>query len=156
MSGQVVGSQWAFMVITSYENLANALRPKCQPWRAMIIAIDGANGEGKSWLGRYLSWTLEMPTVEMDLFLQIGTSRYDLRMDDLHRVIRTRLDLNRPAIVEGAFVLKTLRDLGQEYEALIFVRRVPPNTRRLEGTADYLARFNPEQLADYVFEWRGP
>jgi hypothetical protein len=97
-----------------------------------------------------------MPAVELDLFLQLGTGRYDLRTDDLRRVIQTRLDLNRPVIVEGAFVLKMLRDLGQKHEILIFVRRVPPNTNQLEGTADYFAKFTPEQRADYVFEWTDP
>lgn len=97
-----------------------------------------------------------MSVVEVDLFLQIQTGHYDLRMEDLRRAIHTRLDLERPVIVEGAFVLRTLRDLDLRHETLVFVRRVPPNTNRLEGMDEYLSQFSPEKHADYVFEWKDP
>jgi len=47
--------------------LLTHLRSFCLPWRAMIIAIDGRNGAGKTSLARYLAWQLGMPVLETDL-----------------------------------------------------------------------------------------
>ena len=149
----------ARMLVTSdQEQLAAALSGDCQPWRAMIIGIDGRDGEGKSHLGRFLAWRLHMPCLETDTFLQTRTGAYSLRTDDLRRAIRTRLDLERPVIVEGVFLLRTLQLIGEEVERLVCVKKEPANdTSGFEiELADYRSTFQSEARANYCYSWVDP
>lgn len=144
------------MCFNDQHKLAEKLEELCQPWRSMIIAIDGLNGSGKSTLARFLAWKLKMPTIESDLFLKIRTGAYDLRIDDLRRAINTRLELNRPLIFEGTFILHTLRELNYQEDILIYVRKLPSDSAEsnLSNLADYLVEYEPEDHADYVYEWK--
>lgn len=147
------------MLVTSdQEQLAAALAGDCQSWRAMIIGIDGRDGEGKSRLARFLAWRLEMPCLETDTFLQTGTGTYSLRIDDLRRAIRTRLDLKRPVIVEGVFLLRTLQLIGESVDRLVYVNKEPANdTSGFEiELANYRSTFRPDARADYCYRWADP
>lgn len=146
------------LVISDHEQLAAALSRDCQPWRAMIVGIDGRDGEGKSRLARFLAWRLEMPCLETDTFLQTRTGTYAVKTEDLRRAVRTRLDLKRPVIVEGVFLLRTLELIGESVDRLVYVNKEPANdTSGFEiDLANYRSTFRPEARADYSYRWADP
>jgi hypothetical protein len=103
--------------------------------RPLLIAIDGADGIGKSSLASWLAWQTGMPTVHLDLFL---TSLHPIQWltADLKHAVDRRLDRKRPVIVDGVLVLDALDQIGRKADFLVFVK----------GTAGIgLA----SQLADY-------
>lgn len=120
----------------------------------MIVGIDGRDGEGKSRLGRFLAWRLEMPCVETDTFLQVRTGSYAVRRDDLRRVVRTRLDLDRPVIVEGMFLLRTLQQIGEKPDVLVYVQKEPPHESAFERELEeYREHFDAGKLATHRYVW---
>ncbi|MGH7228467.1 MAG: hypothetical protein ACREIH_04560 [Nitrospiraceae bacterium] len=140
----------AAIVLDNHEQLAGVVKQKCVPWRRMIIGIDGVDGVGKSWLARFLSWKLEMPTIETDLYLK-GTGRYELWTDDIRRIVQKRLSDNRPLIIEGAFLLQTLQALDIQHEILIYVRSQRRDDGGLDGLLTYSTNFAPIKAAHFVF-----
>lgn len=112
--------------------IKEALTPQRLP---ILVAIDGADGIGKSSLASWLAWQTGMPTVHLDLFL-LCLHPIEWLTADLKRAVDRRLHSKRPAIVEGALVLDALDQIGRKADFLIHV----------EGTAGIgLA----SQLADY-------
>jgi pantothenate kinase-related protein Tda10 len=97
--------------------LKQALTPNRLP---LLIAIDGADGVGKSSLASWLAWQLGMPAIQLDLYL---TSLEPIQWltADLQRVISRRLDSSRPVIVDGVLVLDTLDEIGRKADFLIHV-----------------------------------
>ena len=128
------------------------LRSFCLPWRALTIAIDGRNGAGKTSVARYLAWQLGMPVLETDLWLS-STSPVTHRIEEIREVMRARHHRDRPVIIEGVMMLRTLELLGVQPDYLIFVTRggaaVPVRGgRRLpEGAPASEARGLPCDLA---------
>jgi pantothenate kinase-related protein Tda10 len=96
--------------------IKEALTPNRLP---LLIAIDGANGTGKSSLASWLAWQTGMPTVHLDLFL---TSLHPIQWltSDLKRVVDRRLDRKRPGpvIVEGVLVQDALDQIGRKADLL--------------------------------------
>ena len=140
------------------EYIAEDIKRRCVPWRAMIIGVDGRDGEGKSTFARYRAWRLEMPCIDLDMFLNTGKGEYDLRFDDLSRAICTGLNLNRPVLVEGIFLLQMLRELNFPTEILVYAKKRPPNlTSTFEAKLrDYRHPFKPEAVAQHVYVWDDP
>jgi adenylate kinase family enzyme len=97
--------------------LKQALTPDRLP---LLIAIDGADGVGKSSLASWLAWQLGMPAVQLDLYL---TSLEPVRwlVADLRRAISRRLNSGRPVIVDGVIVLDALDQIGCRANFLIRV-----------------------------------
>lgn len=135
--------------------IAESIRKQCVPWRAMIVGVDGRDDEGKSTLARFLAWQLEMPCIETDTFLEVHSGSYNVRLEDLRRVVRTRMDLDCPVIVEGVFLLRTLQQIGEKAEVLVYVEKRPPNvTSDLETELrSYRSSFDPERRASYRYIW---
>ncbi|MBU4034001.1 MAG: hypothetical protein KKG34_04310, partial [Proteobacteria bacterium] len=92
-----------------YQEIRDDIWQNMPKWESFIIAIDGRDHSGKSSLGRYLSWQLGMSCLELDTFRNLQLSPYDFRLDDLRRSIDSRLERNRPVIVEGVTVRVVLR-----------------------------------------------
>jgi uridine kinase len=99
-------------------HIKRALTPNRLP---LLIAIDGADGCGKSSLASWLAWQLGMPTVHLDLFMT-ATAPAEWRKDDLGRAISHRLDRERPVIVEGILVLDAIEQVRRTQGFLVFVR----------------------------------
>jgi hypothetical protein len=144
------------MIVDDDNMLSEEFQKFCQPWRSMIIAIDGINGSGKSTLARFLAWKLNMTAIDTDLFLITGTGKYDLRLDDFKRAINTRFSRNRPSIVEGVFLRRTLKDIECQDIINIYVRKLPAdsNLDYLPGLAQYLSEYDPENAAEHIYEWK--
>jgi hypothetical protein len=99
------------------DRLKQALTPNRLP---LLIAIDGADGIGKSSLASWLAWQLGMPAVQLDLYL---TSLEPIQWlaADLKRVILRRLNRRRPVIVDGVLALDALDQIGCKANFLIRV-----------------------------------
>ena len=101
--------EWPTFVATrDHTDLRDAIRTALGSWRRFVIAVDGVDAAGKSNLSRYLAWQLGIPVIETDLFLDPKRGGLHYRMDELRSVVLARLDLNRPVIVEGIRILRTL------------------------------------------------
>lgn len=99
------------------DSVKRALTPNRLP---LLIAIDGADGIGKSSLASWLAWQLGMPAVQLDLYL---TSLEPIQWltADLKRVVDRRLDRKRPLIVDGVLVLDALDQIGRKADFVVFV-----------------------------------
>jgi uridine kinase len=102
---------------------SDELVDRIEAGRPLLIAIDGADGIGKSSLASWLAWQLGMPTVHLDLFL---TSLHPIQWltADLKRAVDRRLDLKRPVIVEGVMVLDALDQIGRKADFVVYVEGV--------------------------------
>jgi len=121
--------------------------------RRFLIAIDGADGIGKSSFASWLAWQTGMPSVHLDLYT---TDLRQWRTDELRRVINKRLDLGMPVIVEGVLALDALDQGGLKANFLIYVQGEGSGGRTItERLVEYRSRQKPEQkahcsLAGYV------
>ena len=121
----------------------------------MVIAIDGRDGAGKSPIARCLSWQLQMPAIETDLYIIPDTSPLEYRYDDLFRAVQSRLKNDRPVIVEGIFVLKNLEKIGVPSDFLILVETPSfDGSHGLKSELDrYFKDYAPEQKCNFRFQW---
>lgn len=128
------------------ESVIEELFQRLQPWRTFLIVIDGRDGVGKSPLGRRLSWELQVPLIETDLYLketEIALPEYHIH--ELSRVINKRLTNNRPVIVEGIFVRRLARELGfiPDYTVHVTCPEVEGSHKWQEHFLAYEAEFTP-------------
>jgi adenylate kinase family enzyme len=99
------------------DQIKQALTPNRRP---LLIAIDGADGSGKSSLASWLAWQLGMPAIQLDLYL---TPRQPIqwRTQELKRVVDFRISKGRPVIIDGVFVLDALDQIGRKADFVVFV-----------------------------------
>lgn len=126
----------------------DALGPDRNP---LLIAIDGADGVGKSSLASWLAWQLGMPTLHLDLYLIRGSRPLKWRTDEVDRLIQGRLTLERPIIVEGILVLDVLDQIGRSPDLLAYVSGTGGNMFSNQLNA-YRARWNPNERAHCVLD----
>ncbi len=125
-----------------------------EEWRKFLIGIDGRDHAGKSTIGRYLALKMHITAIETDLFMKEWGVYHD---EDLKRVIDARLNKDRPVIVEGIFLLRTLDNLGLEPNYLIYAVNEGfegSETKRADFIA-YEAKYAPKRKAKNVFYWKG-
>ncbi len=146
-------------ITTQHRDLCSRCYDAAVPWRWMVIGVDGWTNSGKSTLTRFLSWQLDMPMVDTDLFLsREGWGAY--RWKELQAVVEGRKALDKPLLIEGVGLLALLKRLGIEPNFLIVARN---NSRDICDTDEYLAwigdyeaSFKPQKRADYLFDWTEP
>jgi uridine kinase len=99
------------------DRIRQALTPNRLP---LLIAIDGADGIGKSSLASWLAWQLGMPAIQLDLYL---TSLQPVQWltADLRRAISHRLERGCPVIVDGVLVLDAVDQIGRNADFLVYV-----------------------------------
>jgi hypothetical protein len=86
----------------------------------LLIAIDGADGVGKSSLASWLAWQLGAPAVHLDLYVIRDSDRLRWRSDELRRIVETRLvEHAKPLVVEGIMVLHALSAIGRKPDFLV-------------------------------------
>ena len=117
-----------------------------------LIAIDGRAGSGKTTLGRFLAWYFNATLLELDLFLTQGGLVHFY--DDVERIIKRRIDGNRPIFVEGVTILKVLEAIHKPQDYLIYVRnpKYPRGVAYGRELDEYEKAFRPESVANYVLE----
>lgn len=143
--------------MTSTEILVSRLKPVINPWRKLTIAVDGVDNSGKSTLGRFLAWQLGMPLIETDLLLKDKSEDIEHDLATFTRLLKSRHDLDRPVIVEGVLVLRTLKRVGVKPDFLIYVDatgREGSLTWQAQFKA-YAAKYRPRETAHYTFSWSG-
>jgi hypothetical protein len=143
------------LISPEYEAVASWLRSRVLPWRRMTIVVDGVDHSGKSSLARFLAWQLGMPAIEADVALKRGTGPPAHDTDLLGRLVNDRLGDNRPVIVEGVFILRSLHALGLAPDIVLGVRakgRTGSLTWQRAFTK-YRDEFPRSESPDYVFKW---
>ena len=137
----------------NHDKLISELKDKIYPWRKYLIAVDGITGSGKSGLSRYMAWQLDMPAIETDMLRVMDDEQPSYRLEELGNLIQARHELDRPAIVEGIFLLDTLKKLGIEPDYLVYVKNeeANPGYALRNSLPEYLETYKPEKKADYVF-----
>src|SRR5215475_15401817 len=75
----------------------------------LLVAIDGADGIGKSSLASWLAWQLGAPAIHLDLYVIKGSNPLRWRSDELKRIVHTRLvEHAGPLVAEGVLILDAL------------------------------------------------
>jgi hypothetical protein len=119
--------------------------------KALLIAIDGADGVGKSSLASWLAWQLGMPSVHLDLYLIRDSKPLTWMTDEVARLIQTRINLEMPVIVEGIFVLDALDQINLSPDFLIYVRGEGGHSLSA-ALSGYRERRNPISRAHCVLD----
>jgi hypothetical protein len=143
-------------ITEQHKNLVLKTWEKLNSWRSFLIAVDGKDGSGKSTLARFLSWQMGMPTIETDLFLDRGQNEIiSYKKDDMRRIIKTRLDNDRPVIVEGIFLLDVLQTIQIEPDYVIYTENQGSDGSYIwqEDFVKYEEEYTPRRRAGFVFSW---
>ena len=128
--------------------IKEALTPNRLP---LLIAIDGADGSGKSSLASWLAWQLGMPAVQLDLYLT-DTKPIQWLTADLARVVARRLDGKRPVIVDGVLALDALDQIGHKPNFLVFVKGGYAGSSLAPQIIRYQLRRKFPTLADFIID----
>ena len=124
-----------------------ALTPQRVP---LLIAIDGADGVGKTSLASWLAWQLGMPAIHLDCYLEKGRP-IRFKIPEFARMVEGRLGDGRPALVEGILVIDALEQIGKKPDFLIFLSGSVNKAFESELT-EYRNRQHPEERADFRIE----
>jgi thymidylate kinase len=89
--------------LPGYVALLQKVQERLGPNRLpLLIAIDGADGIGKSSLTSWLAWQLGTPAVYLDLYVIRDSDPLRWRSDELRRIINTRVvEHAKPLVVEA-------------------------------------------------------
>ena len=131
--------------------IKQALTPKRLP---LLIAIDGADGVGKSSLASWLAWQLGMPAVQLDLYLT-NDEPIQWLTADLDRAVSRRLNRGRPVIVDGVLMLDALDQIGRGADFLVWIDGSGGGER---GLAPQIAayRLRQKRTPDFTIEGYAP
>jgi hypothetical protein len=114
--------------------------------RPLLIGLDGLDGAGKSSLAAWLSWQLEMPAINLDLFIIRDTEPLAFRIDHLKAAVDSCLGMGRPVIVEGVTLLDVLDGIGLRPDFLVFVEKRDRNDSNMPmHVPPYLKRRRPRE-----------
>lgn len=119
----------------------------------LLIGIDGLDGAGKSSLSAWLSWQLEMPAINLDLYIVPDTQPLAFRADQLAAVIEARSATLRPLIVEGVLLLDAMAAIGRQPDLLIFIEKEGHSSTMSEHVRSYIERQKPHARASHVLTW---
>ncbi len=133
------------------ERVKIALTPDRLP---LLIAIDGADGCGKSSLASWLAWQLGMPAIQLDLYLTC-LEPVAWITKELGRVIAKRIDRNRPVIVDGVLILDALQQVHRNPDFLVYMAGEGSDMLRAQ-IQDYRKRRRLPSRADFEIEGYSP
>jgi len=132
------------------EALLHKVQERLGPNRLpLLIAIDGADGVGKSSLASWLAWQLGAPAIHLDLYLVRDSDSLRWRSDELQAILNTRLiEHAKPVVVEGILILQVLGKIGRKPDFLVYVDGEGGHFLSKQ-LADYRAQYQPEQQAQF-------
>jgi hypothetical protein len=115
----------------------------------LLIAIDGADGIGKSSLASWLAWQLGAPAIYLDLYVIRGSNPLRWRSDELQKIIHTRLVGHAgPLVAEGVLILDALSAIGRKPDFLVYVEGEGGHVLS-SRIREYRMRHKPEQQAQF-------
>jgi uridine kinase len=137
-----------------YSVVVDKLIPLLHDLPGILIAIDGKNGSGKTTLGRYLSWTFNISLIETDLFRLPAKGDIKYREYEIFRIIKYRLNMPRPVIVEGVVVQRLLKNMNLKSDFAIYIVNEAYDRDNWLGEilAKYEGDFKPKDNANLVIE----
>ena len=118
-----------------------------QPFRGEQVVVRRPGTRSPT---RQIAWRFNVSLVETDLFLTEGHGRMMHRKEEIARIIKKRIDIPRPVIVEGCAVLRLLADLNRSPDFLIYLTSQDAPIVHGDLAADltaYDAKFSPRSLA---------
>jgi uridine kinase len=122
--------------------------------RPLLIGIDGLDGSGKSSAAAWLSWQLEMPAVNLDVYVVQDSKPLVWRFDDLARTITgAQSGSRRPVIVEGIMLLHVLRHIDRRPDFHVFIEKEGNDSAMKQHLESYLSSYQPKSKANYVLRW---
>jgi hypothetical protein len=130
-------------------DLLRSVKERLGPNRLpLLIAVDGADGIGKSSLASWLAWQLGAPAIHLDFYLVRGSDPLDGAATSCSASSgRDSLSTRGPLIVEGILMLDALDSIGRKPDFLVYVDG--EGSHGLSGRlAGYRTRYQPEQHAD--------
>jgi uridine kinase len=130
------------------EHLQEALTPNRLP---LLIAVDGADGIGKSSLASWLAWQLGMPAVQLDLYLITGRQPIQWMTEDLERVVAHRLARKQPLIIDGVLALDALDQIKRKADFVVFVTG-NIESRITSQVEEYRSRRKLPERADFTLD----
>lgn len=141
-------------VSPSLKQVASALAQPLYNLPGYVVAIDGKDGAGKTTLGRFLAWHFNIALIETDLFMMQGNWPPRYYDDHILRIIKKRLAIPRPVIVEGIRIIDRLNMISVQHDFLVYLRRSDySSSEEMEALlAEYEVRAQPESCANMVLE----
>jgi hypothetical protein len=135
-----------------FDEAAQKLAPLLANLPPKVVAVDGRSGAGKTTLARFLSWYFNSSLVELDLFLAEGG--LVRREADVERIVKFRLGLHLPVIVEGLLILDVLDSIGVKPDYTLYVRNAdrPNGCGFARESAEYEKKRNILASSDHVVE----
>ncbi|MFO6419968.1 hypothetical protein ACLBKS_07175 [Hylemonella sp. W303a] len=134
-----------------FDNVAEALNPVLHDLPGKIVSIDGADGSGKTTLGRFLAWYFNVTLLESDNFILEGKGLiYDV--DTVRALIRRRLKKPRPILIEGVVVLRLLSEVGYQSDFHIHLQKDSGSSSEFLADAleQYQREFRPSERAHLI------
>lgn len=143
-------------ITEEHYKLIEDLRSHIRLGKKLLIGIDGDSGAGKSSLAKFLSWQFSIYPINLDFFLQKqegqeGNYYYSgLNFAEINKQIDQGHYVDGPVIIEGIFLLETLKRLGIKHDILIYV--VGLKKSGMKGLEEYENEYDPLKKADYTFK----
>jgi hypothetical protein len=144
-------SQPQLVAPSDYSKVHAAIVERLGPDRApFLIGIDGRDHSGKSSLGAWLSWQLNMPCIHLDPYAKAEFEGW--HTDHLRHAVNSRLDRNWPVLAEGCLLLRALAAIDRKPDFLVFVENGSHAGSALlhEQIEAYFAERKPKDIADYM------
>lgn len=139
--------------LPEYDQVVSALIPVLYDLPPKIIAIDGLNGTGKTTLARFLSHKFNCTLIETDLFMIRAAVNY--RFEDIKNIVDFRIARERPILVEGVAVLRTLQKMNLKPDFHIYWENADPSDLGLDRNDElgielqkYIEEFAPISKTD--------
>ena len=99
----------------------------------LIIGIDGLSGAGKTSYGRFLAFFYNVTLIETDLYVNGCPLNKEYDFGCIKRLIDSRINLERPIIVEGICVVDILSEIDIEPDYLIrIINNNQPDGEKLD------------------------
>ena len=117
-----------------------------------IVAIDGKPDVGKTKLGRFLAWRLNITFIETDLFLIRKQGKYVYKKEHLRPIIESLIEDKKHVIIEGIVALRLIANLGFDVDYHIHVICEQSTATTLPDYADYIEQYKPKQKANLILD----
>ncbi|MGA7800779.1 MAG: hypothetical protein WCC36_08200 [Gammaproteobacteria bacterium] len=140
-------------ITKQHVDLCAAIEGVLYPWRKLLIAVDGRDHSGKTTIASFIAWQYSIPVIYTDLFLVKGVTPVRHDYGSIASLITRRHELERPIIVEGIMLLKTLEKVGCSAEFLVVAENASSDGSLGDEITEYAHLYHPNEKANFIFRW---